>query len=63
MKKICIACFFLLFLSGWAFSEGFTIKTKFSFFVPQENYFEAIYGGGITYGAEIDIVLWKKIDL
>ena len=63
MKKTCTIGFLFLLLSGLAFGQGLSIKMKFSFFVPQENYFESIYGGGFTYGTEIDIVLWKKIDL
>lgn len=64
MKKTGFA--FLLsffFLCGLALGENFTVKLKSSIFVPQDNVFEEIYGEGLTYGIEIDILLWKKLDL
>ncbi len=62
MKKTGIALFLSLFLCGLALGEGFTVKLRSSIFIPQDNFFEEIYGEGFAFGLEIDIFLWKKID-
>ena len=54
---------FFLFFCGLALGESFTVKLRSSIFIPQDNFFEEIYGEGFAYGLEIDILLWKKLDL
>ncbi len=63
MKKTGFAFLLSLFLCGLALGENITVKLKSSIFVPQDNFFEEIYGEGFAYGIEIDILLWKKLDL
>ena len=63
MKKTGLAFLLSLFFCGLALGESFTVKLRSSVFVPQDNFFEEIYGEGFACGIEIDIPLWKKIDL
>lgn len=63
MKKTGFVFLLSLFLCGVALGEGFTVKLRSSIFIPQDNFFEEIYGEGFAYGVEIDIELWKRLDL
>ncbi len=63
MKKTGLAFLLFLFFCGLALGENFTVKLRSSIFIPQDNFFEEIYGEGVAYGIEIDIPIWKKLDL
>ncbi|MCJ7651991.1 MAG: hypothetical protein MUP85_25610 [Candidatus Lokiarchaeota archaeon] len=61
MKKTfnIIASMFLF--SGIVHATTFSIELKGSYFSPSEKAFQDIYGGGITYGGEVAIGLWKNL--
>jgi len=63
MKKTGLALLLFLFFCGLALGENFTVKLRSGIFIPQDNFFEEIYGEGFAFGIEIDIPLWKKLDL
>jgi len=39
------------------------IKIGLNYFTPSEKVFKDIYGGGIMYGGEINIGVWKRLEL
>lgn len=53
----------ILFWTGAAFAEGVFIELKGSYFTPSDQYFKDIYGGGICYGGEIGITVWKGLSV
>lgn len=42
---------------------SFYIKIKAGYFSPSEEFFKDIYGGGITYGGEIGLSVWRNLVL
>ncbi|MCJ7581850.1 MAG: porin family protein [Candidatus Aminicenantes bacterium] len=61
MKKLRILLIFIVFFSGISHASKFTFEVKVSYFSPTEKAFKDIYGGGMTFGAEVSIGLWKKL--
>jgi len=61
MKKLFLALAVMIFLSGIVHATAFSIELKGSYFSPTEKAFQDIYGGGITFGGEVSIGLWKKL--
>lgn len=61
MKKLRILLIFIEFFSGISHASKFTLEIKGSYFSPTEKAFKDIYGGGMTFGGEVSIGLWKKL--
>ncbi len=61
MRKIFLALAIMIFLSGIANAAIFSIELKGSYFSPTEKAFQDIYGGGMTFGGEVSIGIWKKL--
>ncbi len=63
MKKLTIIVFLTVFLSGLAYATDVTVELKAHYFSPSDQAFKDIYGGGVMYGAEISIGVWKDLNL
>jgi len=63
MRKLAIIVAITICLSGLANATDVTVELKAHYFNPSEQAFKDIYGGGVMYGAEISIGVWKALDL
>ena len=63
MKKLTIVALLTVCLSGLANATDVTVELKAHYFSPTEQAFKDIYGGGIMYGGEISVGVWKDLDL
>lgn len=61
MKKLRILLIFIVFFTGASHASKFLIEIKGSYFSPTEKAFQDIYGGGMTFGGEVSIGIWKKL--
>lgn len=61
MRKIFLALAIMIYLSGIVNAAIFSIELKGSYFSPTETAFQDIYGGGMTFGGEVSIGIWKKL--
>jgi hypothetical protein len=63
MKRISLITAAIITISGFAHGGDFMVELKAHYFSPSEQAFKDIYGGGLMYGAEINIGVWKDLDL
>ncbi|MBN1273565.1 MAG: hypothetical protein JXB26_14965 [Candidatus Aminicenantes bacterium] len=63
MKTKAILAILLLSLCGMAYAHTVKIMGKASYFYPQEEAFRDIYEGGLRYGGEIEVAIWKGIGI
>jgi len=63
MKKAFILLAILISLSSWAIAGDGVIEFKGSYFSPSDKDFKDIYGGGLLYGGEVTLGVWKNLDL
>jgi len=63
MKKLTIIIAISFLLSKIASAGDIIIKVKGSYFYPSDKAFEEIYGGGVMYGGEADIGIWRNLEL
>jgi len=63
MKKTIIVLITAIFLSGLANASEFIFEIKGHYFNPSEKAFKDIYGGGLMYGGEATIAIWRNIEL
>jgi opacity protein-like surface antigen len=63
MKKIIIMTVVLLFVSGSAGAANIILEFKAQYFSPSDEAFQDIYGGGVMYGGEVSIGVWKGLEL
>jgi len=63
MKRLTGTIAVLLLVSGSAGAATVRVELKASYFHPTEQAFLDIYGGGPRYGGELDIHLWKGLDV
>lgn len=63
MKKTVFLLSILLLFYGLACPEGVSVKLCGGYFKPAKQTFEDIYGGGMTYGAEVTVGIWKNLEL
>ena len=61
MKKILIFVAAVILFSGLGQALDFTIELKGQYFFPSEEAFRDIYGGGLMYGGELSIRIWKGL--
>ena len=61
IRKLITVFIFIVFLAGISHAAKFIIEIKGSHFSLAEKAFQDIYGGGITFGGEVLIGLWKKL--
>ena len=53
----------LILFSGFISAKSILFELKGSYFSPTETLFKEIYGEGMSYGAEISVGIWKRIDI
>ena len=63
MRKLTTILLVTICLSGLAYASDVTVELKAHYFSPSEQAFKDIYGGGLMYGAEISIGVWRDLDL
>lgn len=63
MKKLIIIIVSVILLSGLANAADFIVELKIHYLHPSEEAFRDIYGGGMMYGGEISIGVWKGLDV
>ena len=59
-RKLAFMVMVILSVSVFTYGQSFRMKFNASYFHPQEEIFREIYGGGISYGGEIDIKILKS---
>ena len=62
MKKLLGMTVAIMLLSGLASAADFRIELKGQYFYPTEEAFRDVYGGGLMYGAEASIVVWRELE-
>lgn len=63
MKKLIIIIVGVIFSVGQANAVDFTVELRGSYFHPSEETFRDIYGGGIKYGGELSIGVWRELEM
>jgi hypothetical protein len=63
MKKLIGMIVVLLFVSGSVGAANVILEFKIQYFSPTEEVFKDIYGGGVMYGGEVSIGVWKGLEL
>lgn len=53
---------FIILLSGMAMASDFMVELRAHYLHPSKKAFRDIYGGGLTYGGEISIGVWRGLD-
>ena len=53
----------LLLVSGFGYAQGVSIVGKVQYFYPLDKDFQDIYGGGLSFGGELGISLFGRVDL
>lgn len=63
MKKTLINTVVLLLAATNILTGSVTIEAKGSYFYPMEGAFQDIYGGGLMYGGEVSVGIWKGLEV
>ena len=63
MKKLFTAIILIILVSGVTKASGSIIEIKGQYFYPTEKAFRDIYSGGLMYGGEISIGIWKNFGI
>lgn len=63
MRKLTIILVLTIGLSVTTYATNVMVELKGQYFSPTEQAFKDIYGGGLMYGAEINIGVWRNLDL
>ncbi len=63
MRKALTVLSIIFFASVWMHAGALTIEAKGSYFYPTEQAFKDIYGGGLMYGGEISLGIWKNLEI
>jgi hypothetical protein len=63
MKKMIGTVVVLLIVSGSAGAANIILEFKAQYFSPVDEEFMDIYGGGVMYGGEVSIGVWKGLEL
>jgi len=61
MKRLIGIIAITIFLCGLANARDFTVELKGHYFIPSEEAFRDVYGGGITFGAEASVEVWRGL--
>ena len=61
MRKLAIIVTITICVSGLANATDVIIELKAHYFTPSEKAFQDIYGGGLMYGVEMSIGVWKDL--
>ena len=63
MRKFIIIIVAVILLSGTANATDIIVEFKAHYLQPSEEAFRDIYGGGMMYGGEVSIGVWRGLDL
>ncbi|MGB2908889.1 MAG: hypothetical protein WBB73_17465 [Candidatus Aminicenantaceae bacterium] len=63
MRKILGVIVVLLCASGTASAANIILEFKAQYFSPSDEVFRDIYGGGVMYGGEVSIRVWKGLEV
>lgn len=63
MRELAIIALLTVCLSGLAYTADVTVELKVHYFSPSEQAFKDIYGGGLMYGGEVSVGVWRDLDL
>ena len=63
MKKLIIIIVTVIFSSGLANATDFIVELKAHYLHPSEKAFRDIYGGGMMYGGEVSIGVWRGLEV
>ena len=63
MRKVLTALSIIIFAAVSMHAGSITMEVKGSYFCPTEQAFKDIYGGGMMYGGEISVGIWKNLDV
>jgi hypothetical protein len=61
MKKLTGIIVATVFLSVLANAREFTVELKAHYLIPSEEAFQDVYGGGIEFGAEVSVDVWRGL--
>ena len=63
MRKFIIIIFSVVLLSGAANASDVIVELRAHYLHPSEEAFRDIYGGGMMYGGEVSIGVWRGLDV
>ncbi len=63
MRKVVAVSAIIFFTAVSMFAGSLFLEVKGSYFFPTERAFQDIYGGGLMYGGEISLTIWKNLDI
>lgn len=63
MRKLIILIITMIFLSGLANATDIIVELKAHYLYPSEEAFRDIYGGGMMFGGEVSIGVWRRLDV
>ena len=63
MRKALLFLMIIIFAAVSLNAGAIFIEVKGSYFYPTEQAFKDIYGGGLMYGGEISMGIWKNLDV
>ena len=63
MKIKWVPLLLLFFAATNVLIGAVTIEAKGSYFYPMERAFQDIYGGGLMYGGEVSVGIWKGLEV
>lgn len=63
MKKLIIIIVSVILLSGMANASDVIVELRAHYLHPSEEAFRDIYGGGMMYGGELSVGIWRGLDV
>jgi len=63
MKKLVIIIAVTIFLSAFLSAGDFIVEVKGHYLSPSDKAFRDIYGGGMMYGGEASLGVWKGLEV
>jgi hypothetical protein len=63
MKKLIIIMVIIFLSSSFSNATDIIVEFKSHYLHPSEKAFGDIYGGGLVYGGELSIGIWKRLDI
>ena len=63
MKKLIAIMVTVIFLTGLANATDITVELRAHYLHPSEKAFRDIYGGGLMYGGEVSIGVWRSFEV
>ncbi|MBU4203905.1 MAG: hypothetical protein KKD59_08160 [Acidobacteria bacterium] len=61
MKRIIIFFIAVFYMQGYVTASVGAFEVKGNYFIPSEQAFKDIYGGGFAFGAEVSFKIWNNL--